>query len=79
MVNLFAPNTVVLGGIYAALYQWMIGPLREELQRRAFVLRYADVVVARSQLGTAAAVRGAASSTLRMVCADPYLLAAPAV
>lgn len=79
MVNLFAPNSVVLGGIYAALFPWMIAPLRAELQRRAFVLRYGDVVVTPSQLGTAAAVRGAASSTLRTVCADPYLLAAPAV
>ena len=79
MVNLFAPNTVVLGGIYAALHQWLIDALQAELRRRAFVLRYADVVVAPSQLGSAAAVRGAASSTLRTVCADPYLLAAPAV
>lgn len=74
MVNLFAPNSVVLGGMYAGLYEWMIGPLRQELQRRAFVLRYTDVAVVPSRLGTAAAVRGAASLTLRTVCADPYLL-----
>ena len=79
MVNLFAPNSVVLGGIYAALYEWMITPLQAELRRRAFVTRYADVAVVPSGLGTAAAVRGAASLTLRTVCADPSLLAAPAL
>lgn len=75
LVNLFAPDTVVLGGMYAALFDWLIEPLRTELHARAFVTRYADVKVRRSHLGAAAAVRGAASSTLRTVCADPYLLA----
>jgi predicted NBD/HSP70 family sugar kinase len=79
MVNLFAPNSVVLGGMYAALYEWMIAPLRAELLRRAFVMRYSDVAVVPSRLGAAAAVRGAASLTLRTVCADPYLLGTQAL
>jgi len=73
-VNLLAPNTVVLGGIYAPLFEWMVGPLRSELEERAFVARSSKVAVVRSELGVAAAVRGAASLTLRAVCADPYLV-----
>ena len=57
LVNLFAPDTVVLGGMYAALYDWMIESLRDELHQRAFITRYARVEVVRSQLGAAAAVR----------------------
>lgn len=75
MVNLFAPNTVVLGGSFAALHSWLRDPLRAELERRAFVLRYADVAVVPSTLGAAAAVRGAAARALRTVCDDPLLVA----
>jgi len=74
MVNLFAPNTVVLGGSFAALHTWLRDPLRAELERRAFVLRYADVAVVPSTLGAAAAVRGAAARALRTVCDDPLLV-----
>jgi predicted NBD/HSP70 family sugar kinase len=74
LVNLLAPNTVVLGGIYAPLFPWLIRPLREELDRSAFVTRFAQVSVVQSELGSAAAVRGAASLTLRAVCDDPYLV-----
>lgn len=75
MVNLFAPNSVVLGGIFAVLHDWMRDPLRAALDRRAFVRRYADVAVVPSALGTVAAVRGAASLALRTVCDDPLLVA----
>ena len=73
-VNLLAPNTVVLGGIFAPLFDWLVDPLREELEERAFVARCSDLAIVRSELGAAAAVRGAASLTLRAVCADPYLV-----
>lgn len=74
MVNLFAPNSVVLGGSFAALHPWLRDPLRDELERRAFVLRYADVAVVPSTLGVAAAVRGAAARAVRTVCDDPLLV-----
>jgi predicted NBD/HSP70 family sugar kinase len=76
-VNLVAPNTVVLGGIFAPLFDWLIVPLREELEERSFVARSSDLAIVRSELGAAAAVRGAASLTLRAVCADPYLVGSP--
>ena len=71
MVNLFAPNTVVLGGSFSVLYDWLRGPLEAELGRRAFVMRYADTAVVPSVLGWAAAVRGAATRSLRVVHDDP--------
>jgi len=73
-VNLLAPNTIVLGGIFAPLFDWLVNPLRAELEERAFVARCSDLAIVRSELGAAAAVRGAASLTLRAVCADPYLV-----
>jgi predicted NBD/HSP70 family sugar kinase len=73
-VNLVAPNTVVLGGIYAPLFPWLNGPLREELEQRAFLMRHSGVAIVRSELGPLAAVRGAATLALRAVCADPFLV-----
>ena len=73
-VNLLAPNTVVLGGIFAPLFNWLEAPLREELEKRAFVARSSDLAIVRSDLGAAAAVKGAASLILRAVCDDPYLV-----
>jgi predicted NBD/HSP70 family sugar kinase/predicted XRE-type DNA-binding protein len=72
--NLLAPNTVALGGIFAPLFDWLAIPLREELAKRSFVSRCSGAEVVRSNLGAAAAVRGAASLTLHAVCADPYLV-----
>jgi len=77
-VNLFAPNTLVLGGIFAPLFDWLIEPLRAELEERAFVARHGKIAIVRSELGASAAVRGAASLTLHAVCADPYLVGTPA-
>jgi len=73
-VNLLAPNTLVLGGVFALLFDWLVGPLRKELEKRSFVAQCSDVAIVRSELGASAAVRGAASLTLRAVCADPYLV-----
>lgn len=73
VVNLFAPDSVVLGGIYVPLHDWIVEPLRDELHARSFVLRHTAVAVVPSALGAAAAVRGAGSSALRTVIADPML------
>lgn len=73
-VNIVAPNTVVLGGIYAPLFPWLQGPLRAELEKRAFLTRHSEVAIVRSDLGPLAAVRGAATLALKAVCADPSLV-----
>lgn len=74
IVNIISPDTVVLGGIYSPLFPWLAGPLREEMEKRAFLTRHSDISVARSELGPFAAVRGAATFALRAVCADPSLV-----
>jgi predicted NBD/HSP70 family sugar kinase len=74
VVNLVSPNTIVLGGIFAPLFDWLAGPLRAELEKRALVARCSDIIIVRSELGAAAAVRGAASLTLHAVFTDPYIV-----
>jgi predicted NBD/HSP70 family sugar kinase len=73
-VNLFAPNTIVLGGIYAPLFPWLRGPLRAELEERSYLTHHSNIAIVASELGPHAAVRGAASLALRAVCADPLLV-----
>jgi predicted NBD/HSP70 family sugar kinase len=73
-VNLFAPNTIVLGGIYAPLLPWLKGPLRAELEERSYLMHHTNIAIEASELGPRAAVRGAASLALRAVCADPLLV-----
>ena len=73
-VNLFAPNAIVLGGIYGPLFPWLSGPLRGELEKRSFLAQYSEVAVVRSELGASAPVRGAAYLALKAVCADPSLV-----
>ncbi|MEU6641567.1 ROK family transcriptional regulator [Saccharomonospora sp. NPDC046836] len=71
VLNLLDVPTVVLGGTYARLYPWLHEPLRAELQARVLSAPWASIEVRRSALGTEAAVRGAATSVLRSIVADP--------
>ena len=67
---------VVLGGIYAALFDLIAPPLQAELERR--VLSGASVELARSGLGIEAAVRGAAGAVVEQALSDPGALAGSA-
>jgi len=70
VVNLIDPDTVVLGGTFAALAPWLRPAVEETLRRHvAGPRRRPDV--ATSGLGTDAAVRGAAGSVVRRVLGDP--------
>ncbi|MCL2541835.1 MAG: ROK family transcriptional regulator [Nocardioidaceae bacterium] len=71
VTNLLDPECVVLGGVFAALAPWLGDAVEEALARHGVQPR---VVV--SELGTEAAVRGAAGSVVRRVVGDPaaYLL-----
>jgi predicted NBD/HSP70 family sugar kinase len=70
VVHLFNPETVVLGGIFAALAPWILCPVEEEMHRQlSHGLRRVQVAV--STLGPDAAVRGAASEAMRPILADP--------
>ncbi len=66
VANLFDPDVIVLGGVFAALAPWLREAVADNLARHGVS---ADIVV--SQLGTEAAVRGAAGAVVHEVIADP--------
>ncbi|TCO44254.1 putative NBD/HSP70 family sugar kinase [Actinocrispum wychmicini] len=71
VVNLLDVPTIVLGGTYAVLEPWLREVLQEELDLRVISADWSQVRILRSTLGTEAAVRGAASSAVRAIVADP--------
>ncbi|MBB5800671.1 putative NBD/HSP70 family sugar kinase [Saccharothrix ecbatanensis] len=70
-VNLLDLPTVVLGGTYARLEPWLREPLHAELDRRVVSAEWSPVRVVASSLGAEAAVRGAATTAVRAILADP--------
>lgn len=75
LVNLLNPATVVLGGIFAPLAPWLLAPFQDTVRRSSIATRCrAPLRIEVSELGPEAAVRGAASSALRDILADPYLM-----
>lgn len=68
-VNLLDVPTVVLGGAYSRLGEWMLPAVRAELAVRC-VVRPAPGVLC-SQLGSDAAVRGAAATVVRTLLENP--------
>ncbi|WP_449065388.1 ROK family protein [Planomonospora algeriensis] len=76
-VHLFDPGTIVLGGVFAPLFPWISGPVRETVAARLAAIRDAvpDLVV--SHLGGDAATLGAAGQVIHRIIADPvaYLAA----
>ncbi len=71
VVNLMDVPAVVLGGTYARLEPWLREPLQAELERRVPSSAWSPVRIVRSELGTGAAVRGAAGSVIRGILSDP--------
>jgi predicted NBD/HSP70 family sugar kinase len=69
LLNVFDLPVVVLGGLYAQLFDQLSGPVRAELDQR--VLSGPGTVLRPSELGAEAAVRGAAGAVLDHVLADP--------
>ena len=70
-INVLDVPTVVLGGSYAVLEPWLRESLRAELDTRVLSAACEPVRVIRSELGRDAAVRGAATSTVRTIIDDP--------
>jgi predicted NBD/HSP70 family sugar kinase len=61
--------TVVLGGIYAELGDWLVGPMVRELEHRSSRGPWSPRTVITSDLGSTAAVRGAAGCVVSEVLA----------
>ncbi|GLZ43731.1 ROK family transcriptional regulator [Actinokineospora sp. NBRC 105648] len=71
VVNVLDIPTIVLGGGYARLHQWLAPPLRAELELRVVGAPWSAIEVRASELGSRAAVRGAATAVTRAILADP--------
>jgi predicted NBD/HSP70 family sugar kinase len=71
VVNVLDPDSIVLGGIYAPLERWLVGPLTKELGRQVVAGEWRPVRVCASSLGPDAAVRGAAGSVIERVLTAP--------
>ena len=73
--NLLNSSGIVIGGYLATLATWLAPALEQELNERVLAAAWDPPVVVRSELGSEAAVRGAAAAALRRVFADPGIVA----
>ncbi|AUY53531.1 ROK family transcriptional regulator [Streptomyces sp. CB01881] len=75
-VDLIDPDSLVLGGAYAELAEWLLPSVRAELADRVTVRPWAPEALRPSALGRRGPVLGAAQTTIRRIMADPTLLPA---
>jgi predicted NBD/HSP70 family sugar kinase len=75
LINVVDVETVVLGGFFAALADWLLEPLAAELAARVVTKATVPPRVLLSSLGPDAAVRGAAGSVVRRIIATPGIAA----
>jgi predicted NBD/HSP70 family sugar kinase len=71
VVNLVDVDTVVLGGIFAPLTEWLTGPVTREIANRTVTSAWAPVTVRAAALGTTATIVGAAGSVVRAIRDSP--------
>jgi predicted NBD/HSP70 family sugar kinase len=71
VVNLVDVDTVVLGGLYAALAPWVAPHVEREIAARVLAHRWSPVTVTVSGLGGDAAIRGGAGAVLQQVLDHP--------
>ncbi|GIG08464.1 transcriptional regulator [Catellatospora coxensis] len=70
-VNLLDIGTVVLGGHYAELIDWLRPAIERELSRRVITARWSPAKVRASALGSDAALVGAARAVTQAILDDP--------
>jgi predicted NBD/HSP70 family sugar kinase len=70
LTNLLGPQAVVLGGCYAALSEWLVPRVEQDL-RLSLSAPWSPCRVLVSELGREAAIRGAAGLALHQVLHDP--------
>jgi predicted NBD/HSP70 family sugar kinase len=75
VVNVIDPDTIILGGTYAALAPWLVDPLRKSLVRQVIASEWRPIEIRTSMLGPDAAVRGAAAWVVQRVLAAPGMVA----
>jgi predicted NBD/HSP70 family sugar kinase len=74
LVNLLNPAVVVLGGYFAALPEWLVEPIRNEVVANVLAPGAGGARVVGSTLGFTAATTGGALAALRRVLDDPTVL-----
>jgi predicted NBD/HSP70 family sugar kinase len=70
-LNVLDLPAVVLGGFYAQLAPWLVGPVTAELRERLVNHSWLSTEVVVSSLGAEASVRGAAGITIKRIIDDP--------
>ncbi|WP_441247596.1 ROK family protein [Kitasatospora sp. McL0602] len=73
-VNLIDPDSLVLGGAYAELAEWLLPAVRAELAARVRARPWPPEALRCSVLGRRGALLGAALLTTRQIIADPTRL-----
>jgi predicted NBD/HSP70 family sugar kinase len=74
VVNLLNPAVVVLGGYFAALPEWLVEPIRNEVVANVLAPGAGGARVVGSRLGFTAATTGGALAALSRVLDDPTVL-----
>jgi predicted NBD/HSP70 family sugar kinase len=76
LVNLLNPAIVVLGGYFAALPEWLVEPIRNQVVANVLAPGAGGARVVGSRLGFTAATTGGALASLRRVLDDPTVVPA---
>ena len=71
LANVLDPQVFILGGYFAPVAPWLMGPMRRELDRRSIGATGQGYALEVSALGVHATVRGAAVVALEPVFDDP--------
>jgi len=74
LVNLLNPAVVVLGGYFAALPEWLVEPIRNQVVANVLAPGAGGARVVGSRLGFTAATTGGALASLRRVLDDPTVV-----
>lgn len=74
LVNLLNPSVVVLGGYFAALPEWLVEPIRNQVVAHVLAPGAGGAKVVGSRLGFTAATTGGALASLRRVLDDPTVV-----
>jgi predicted NBD/HSP70 family sugar kinase len=73
-VNILGSDTVILGGYFARIREWLMSSARQAVNERLMLEQPTDGLLATSTLGFDAAAAGAALSILDSVLANPTRL-----
>ena len=71
--NIVDLDVIVLGGLYADLFDHVAPTVREEVGRRVLSAQWVPLTVERALVRELASLRGAALSVLETVAAEPSL------